>query len=533
MCVNILKRFLAVLAVALMTFQAVSFISPQKAETTTEQFPQFSYNPTGAITPRSTSPTNEWIFPTIIKASDHIANPIKPYYLYAAPHDEPGGIYLFVADSPDGPWTKHSNQPVIGRYNPPHYSVLHVSSPHVIWVEEEQKFFMYYHGDNDKTRYSTSADGVNWSYGGIAIDAVQQKVTATSYARVFRYTIPRLGNKFVMLYHDDYPYTDPARHIIRIKYATSNDARNWTVQPDALVSPSGIEGRRLSSPTYFPWNGKHYIVYHAASGNIHITEVGANFDLENHLGIFYDSSTIAPESNRAAAPTFFVENGYMHMYYESGPRSNPADFNGPKQTIWHTKTLLTNTAPLSQLHSGTFATGYFNDVYPSSHHDDIYKLERAGFTTGYGSRVIFNPWGNLTRAEIATFIARAAKLPPRPNNYSSFNDVPVNTYYTGAVEAIRAAGISGGCGNNNFCPNRLVTRQEMAVFLQRALGLPLASGHHFVDVPHGTSFTGSIYAIYYAGITNGCNGAGSNVYCPTELVTRQQMASFLVRAFNL
>ena len=62
------------------------------------------------------------------------------------------------------------------------------------------------------------------------------------------------------------------------------------------------------------------------------------------------------------------------------------------------------------------------------------------------------------------------QLSPAPAT-ATFGDVPTTHPYFRAIEALAASGITGGCGNGNFCPNQNVTRGEMAVFLARALGL--------------------------------------------------------------
>jgi S-layer homology domain len=54
---------------------------------------------------------------------------------------------------------------------------------------------------------------------------------------------------------------------------------------------------------------------------------------------------------------------------------------------------------------------------------------------------------------------------------ATFGDVPTTHTYFRAIEALAASGITGGCGNGNFCPQNNVTRGEMAAFLARALGL--------------------------------------------------------------
>ena len=96
------------------------------------------------------------------------------------------------------------------------------------------------------------------------------------------------------------------------------------------------------------------------------------------------------------------------------------------------------------------------------------------------------------------------------------------------IEKIAQVGITSGCGGDNFCPNEIVTRGQMAAFLNRALGLPVGPDAGFLDV--GGTFADDIDAIAYAQITQGCQ---PSLYCPGDSLTRAQMAVFLVRAFDL
>lgn len=105
-----------------------------------------------------------------------------------------------------------------------------------------------------------------------------------------------------------------------------------------------------------------------------------------------------------------------------------------------------------------------------------------------------------------------------------------------AIEAIADEGITKGCnpaqGNTLFCPKASVTREQMATFLVRALDLP-AAAPSFIDL--GTSVhAADIGALAAAGITKGCNPSEGNTrFCPTAPVTREQMATFLARALDL
>ena len=100
------------------------------------------------------------------------------------------------------------------------------------------------------------------------------------------------------------------------------------------------------------------------------------------------------------------------------------------------------------------------------------------------------------------------------------------------VDAVAAAGITLGCdaAGTIFCPNDLVTRAQMASFLDRALGLP-DGAVTFLDVS-GSVHAEAIGAIAAAGITAGCSTDGTR-YCPSDFVRRDQMASFLARALGL
>jgi hypothetical protein len=95
-------------------------------------------------------------------------------------------------------------------------------------------------------------------------------------------------------------------------------------------------------------------------------------------------------------------------------------------------------------------------------------------------------------------------------------------------------GITSGCGNNNYCPNQTVTRDQMAVFLLRAkygagYSPPAATGI-FGDVPSNYWAAAWIEQLAEEGITSGC---GNGNYCPGGAVNRDQMAVFLVRSFGL
>ena len=103
-----------------------------------------------------------------------------------------------------------------------------------------------------------------------------------------------------------------------------------------------------------------------------------------------------------------------------------------------------------------------------------------------------------------------------------------------SIEAIADVGITVGCNppvNDMFCPRASVSREQMASFLVRALDLPAGSAS-FVDTADSVH-EANIGALAEAGITVGCNPPVNDMFCPNKAVTRGQMATFLTRALNL
>jgi hypothetical protein len=107
--------------------------------------------------------------------------------------------------------------------------------------------------------------------------------------------------------------------------------------------------------------------------------------------------------------------------------------------------------------------------------------------------------------------------------------------FEGAIDRLGAAGATRGCNppaNDRFCPDRHVTRAEMAAFLTRALGHDdPGAGDWFVD-DDGTIYEDAIDRLRFAEVTLGCNPPLNDRYCPSDNVTRGQMAAFLRRALE-
>lgn len=174
--------------------------------------------------------------------------------------------------------------------------------------------------------------------------------------------------------------------------------------------------------------------------------------------------------------------------------------------------------------------GYFSDDDGTVHERNIDALRAAGITKGCNppTNSRFCPYNNVTRAEMATFLVRALDLPATSADY--FDDDNGNIHES-AINSLRASGITTGCrpSGNRYCPSQAVTRGQMAAFLVRGFGLPGSATDYFTD-DDGTLFENEINALAAAGITVGC---ATRSFCPTRTVTRGEMATFLTRAVPL
>jgi hypothetical protein len=172
----------------------------------------------------------------------------------------------------------------------------------------------------------------------------------------------------------------------------------------------------------------------------------------------------------------------------------------------------------------------FSDVLPRHWAEDqVIALYNSGITAGCGNGN-YCPDYAITRGQMAVFLVASLGQSPVAPCTGRFFDVPVDHPFCGFVERMFGEGITGGCasGGLSFCPDEPVTRGQMAVFIETALGNPpdTCSGQ-FADVASDNPFCGFIERLAADGITGGCGGGN---FCPNDPVTRAQMAVFLVAA---
>jgi len=167
------------------------------------------------------------------------------------------------------------------------------------------------------------------------------------------------------------------------------------------------------------------------------------------------------------------------------------------------------------------AAASFSDIGSSPFLADIEWLVERGITNGCGDGR-FCPLRPVTREQMASFLVRMFVLPP--SDVDRFTD-DAGSLHEADINALAAAGITTGCTTTAFCPQRNVSRAEMATFLDRAASFPATSADYFLDDDRSFHQV-AINEAAAVGVTRGCD---VHLYCPTRAVLREQMAAFLHR----
>jgi len=266
---------------------------------------------------------------------------------------------------------------------------------------------------------------------------------------------------------------------------------------------------------------------------------GSSFTLTvNGSGFTADSIV---QWNGADRPTTFVDNGHL-----------TAQITASDIATMGTADVSVLLSTVSDLESNAMSVKIyaFADVLPGSwYYAYVQGFYGAQMTTGCNIAPFrFCPDRAVTRAETAVFILRVLNgsdyVPPALVDPSSFSDVPVagKEWMAPWIEEFYSEGMTTGCATSpfRFCPEREVTRAEMAVFILRAIHgtsylPPAVAESSFSDVPvSGKEWMMPwIEQFYNEGFTTGCKQSPSLQYCPEQTVTRAEVATFLSRAFDI
>ena len=261
---------------------------------------------------------------------------------------------------------------------------------------------------------------------------------------------------------------DMTRDQLLVSYGSDGDVR-WLIEPEAIVGAAGVGDRDdLNMGNRFARNRPAPI---DANGVLYVTSGGGDGILA-----IDDSGGLA---------------------YEPEPEPEPEPENP------------------------------FPDVSEDNvHFENIIELWERGITTGDADGN-YNPSGTVTRAQFATFLARAFELSPIDGDH--FTDVHPDSVHAGNIYAAAEAGITHGTTPTTFDPSTNLRRDQMASMMARAFELSPIDGDHFTDVHPDSVHAGNIYAVAEAGITHGTT---STTFSPGSDLRRDQMASLLIRGLD-
>ena len=153
---------------------------------------------------------------------------------------------------------------------------------------------------------------------------------------------------------------------------------------------------------------------------------------------------------------------------------------------------------------------------------------KSGVTNGL-SDTMFGPYESCTRAQIVTFLWRAAGSPEPKATTSAMTDLNPNAYYYKAVLWAIENGITDGMTETTFAPDATCTRGQSVTFLYRALGKKVESSASFTDVKSDAFYAD---AINWAVANNVTNGTSNTTFSPNADCTRAEIVTFLYRAYQ-
>ena len=175
------------------------------------------------------------------------------------------------------------------------------------------------------------------------------------------------------------------------------------------------------------------------------------------------------------------------------------------------------------------AQTFFVDVAEDSYYYDAVKWAVENGITNGVDETHFAPNASCTRAQMVTFLWRAAGEPEPTITATAFTDVDESAYYYKAVLWAYENGITLGTSDTTFSPNATVTRAQSVTFLFRALSGAAGAENPFEDVKDGTYYADAVKWAYENGITL---GTSDTMFSPENDCLRAQIVTFLYRAYN-
>ena len=334
--------------------------------------------------------------------------------------------------------------------------------------------------------------------------------------------------------------SDPSAYVVGngntniVKRDGSEGAYTYTVLAKSgltsgvyLTDPSGaLANNYYVSSTA---NGVWTVSYSAPSSGGGSSSSSRRYDV-SAPSVKHGDVTVSPKSaSKGDTVTITVkpDSGYeldtLTVKDASGSKIKVKDKGDGKFTFTMPASKVTVSAEFAEIETLDFA-----DVSTDAYYYEAVKwAAKKGITGGIGNG-LFGPNQPCTRAQIVTFLWRAAGS-PEPKAMSSFSDVSADSYYAKAVAWAVENGITTGTGDGKFSPDATCTRAQSVTFLFRAIGKLVDSKAEFSDVLTDSYYANAVAWAVENGVTN---GIGDGLFGPDNSCTRAQIVTFLFRAYQ-
>lgn len=208
-----------------------------------------------------------------------------------------------------------------------------------------------------------------------------------------------------------------------------------------------------------------------------------------------------------------ISNGSSTIYGVKGTYTATAEWTKDGRTIQETIPFRFSEPDFKDVRGDSWYARHIGFLH--------YNNQIEGFLDG-----TFRPTAEITRAQALTLIGRAKGLDGK-QRMTNFPDVNPSSFASGYIQSAVDAGITGGYPDGTFQPDKLVTRAEMALLIQRAFTLPIpTTANPFSDVSPGMASYDAIRAIVAKKVTTGFS---DKTFRPSQPMTRSEYAAFLAR----
>lgn len=383
------------------------------------------------------------------------------------------------------------------------------------------------------------------------------------YASVFEYNAGYFGfGQTIATYNE--PRLLKMQDGVLAPIAVNDFFRNYYINaPEGYRTPNNYT-TQVNGFAVVPYNGKTYLIW-SNHGMGDVFEIGHEPNVAPQLEDFADRTVIAGRPLNFRLVATDQDNDALEYFAAGAPTTSTLDRN-TGDFAWSAATSGTSALRIGATdgNGGVDLTEGSITVLPATSGLTVSSINpisgpAAGATTEinggpfYSSAVAYFGGRQATTSTVistAKITATTSALTPGtindvivrngPNGsygwlnaayFADFLDVPQSHPFHDAVESIFRAGVTGGCGGGNYCPNSTITRAQMAVYLLRArygasFVPPPASGTIFVDVPANAFAASYIERLVQEQVTGGCGGGR---YCGSSSITAAQLAVFLLR----